>query len=113
MHETGIVQALIEQVEKHARERHADAVASVTVRIGELSGVEAVALQRAFETFRERTLAAGAELVIVPVEAQWRCRHCDRELARGERLQCPVCGAPARLAAGEEIVLDRIEMEVP
>jgi Zn finger protein HypA/HybF involved in hydrogenase expression len=28
-------------------------------------------------------------------------------------LQCPRCGVPARLAQGDEIVLDRIEMEVP
>jgi Zn finger protein HypA/HybF involved in hydrogenase expression len=27
-------------------------------------------------------------------------------------LRCPDCAVPARLAAGDEIVLDRIEMEV-
>jgi Zn finger protein HypA/HybF involved in hydrogenase expression len=30
----------------------------------------------------------------------------------GERLRCPDCGLPAALRAGDEIVLERIEMEV-
>jgi Zn finger protein HypA/HybF involved in hydrogenase expression len=34
-------------------------------------------------------------------------------VAPGAALSCPECAAPARLAAGDEIVLDRIEMEVP
>jgi hypothetical protein len=28
-------------------------------------------------------------------------------------LKCDACGSPARLAEGDEIMLDRIEMEVP
>jgi Zn finger protein HypA/HybF involved in hydrogenase expression len=33
-------------------------------------------------------------------------------VAPGDVLTCPDCGSPARLEEGDEIVLDRIEMEV-
>ena len=34
-------------------------------------------------------------------------------LDRGQVLRCSACGSPARLAGGDEIMLDRIELEVP
>ncbi len=112
MHEYSIVQALLEKVGEEAGRRGARAVARLEVSIGELSGVEADLLATAFETFRERTLCSGAELVIRPVPARWACAGCGRAIARGSVLRCGDCGSPARLAEGEEIVLDRIEMEV-
>lgn len=112
MHEYSIVRALLDRVEREARDRQATAVHCLRVRIGELSGVEVDLLEAAYRTFRERTLCAGADLEVVPVAADWTCPRCSRPLARGDILRCPDCGVPARLAAGDEIVLDRIEMEV-
>jgi Zn finger protein HypA/HybF involved in hydrogenase expression len=34
-------------------------------------------------------------------------------IQRGEVLTCPACELPARLSQGDEIMLDRIELEVP
>jgi len=48
-----------------------------------------------------------------PVAVRWGCPACDTELAAGSALRCGDCGGPARLTAGDEIVLERIEMEVP
>ena len=62
MHEYSIVQALIERVDAEARARRATAVHRLSMRIGELSGVEVELLTTAYETFRERTICAGAEL---------------------------------------------------
>jgi len=36
----------------------------------------------------------------------------DQQIARGAVLGCPECGARAELSQGDELVLDRIEMEV-
>jgi Zn finger protein HypA/HybF involved in hydrogenase expression len=47
---------------------------------------------------------------MVPVE--WACQACGRRIERGRPLRCPECLAPATLIAGDEIILDRIEMEV-
>jgi hydrogenase nickel incorporation protein HypA/HybF len=112
MHEYSIVQALVTRVEEEARARGAFAVNRLRVRIGELSGVEPDLLAAAYELFRERTVCAGAELEIVAAPAEWRCPGCARTIARGEILRCPECGRGARLAGGDEILLERIELAV-
>jgi hydrogenase nickel incorporation protein HypA/HybF len=85
----------------------------LSVRIGELSGVEVGLLTTAYETFRERTICERAELAVEMVPARWECPVCARSIARGDRLTCRECAAPARLVQGDEIMLARIEMEVP
>ena len=112
MHEYSIVQALLEQVEKEAGARGAVAVRRLAVSIGELSGVEADLIASAYEVARSQSVCDGAELEIRRVAARWACPSCSRGIARGEVLRCPSCGVPAELAGGDEIVLDRIEMEV-
>ncbi|MGH9366813.1 MAG: hydrogenase maturation nickel metallochaperone HypA [Thermoanaerobaculia bacterium] len=112
LHEYSIVAALLERVEELARERRARAVHGVLVSIGELSGVEPDLLATAYATFRERTVCEGAKLTILPVAARWDCPECRRGIPRGAILACSRCGVPARLCAGDEIVLERIEMEV-
>jgi hydrogenase nickel incorporation protein HypA/HybF len=113
MHEYSIVQALVERVAAEARARGATAVHRLSIRIGELSGVEPELLTTAYDTFRERTICNGADLDLQVVAARWECPSCRRAIGRGDVLTCPACGLPARLAEGDEIMLDRIEMEVP
>jgi hydrogenase nickel incorporation protein HypA/HybF len=112
MHEYSIVQALIEQVGRHAREHGASRVHRLHVSIGELSGVEVPLLTEAYTAFRERTVCDGAGLDVRPVAALWACPGCGGSFRRGEILRCSECALPARLVQGDEIILDRIEMEV-
>jgi hydrogenase nickel incorporation protein HypA/HybF len=112
VHEYSLVQALLEQVERTAQAHRAQAVHRVHLRVGQLSGVEIPLLATAYEAFRARSACAQAELEIHPVAARWDCPGCARVFAAGERLRCPDCDLPAALAAGDEIVLERIELEV-
>jgi hydrogenase nickel incorporation protein HypA/HybF len=113
MHEYSIVQSLMTRIEAEAAARGATVVRALTLRIGELSGVEPVLLQTAFETFSEKSICEGAELSIVRVPVSWACPKCERAIEQGAFLQCPVCSVPATLRSGDEIILERIEMEVP
>jgi hydrogenase nickel insertion protein HypA len=113
MHEYSVVQALVERVDAEVRARRASAVHRLSIRIGELSGVDAELLTTAYQTFRERTICEGAELDVRMVPARWECPQCGRAVCPGDVLTCPACALPARLAEGDEIMLDRIEMEVP
>jgi hydrogenase nickel incorporation protein HypA/HybF len=113
MHEYSIVSALLARVEAEARAHNALRVHRIRVQIGELSGVEKDLLESAYELARERTLCEEAELEIVAVEARWACRSCECKVPKGAVLRCPICDRPATLAEGDEILLERVEMEVP
>ncbi len=113
MHEYSIVEALISRVAEETEARGAAGVSRLYVKIGALSGVEPDLLASAYELFSERTICAGAELRIERVEERWACSGCGRAVERGAALVCPECARPARLVQGDEIVLERIEMEVP
>ena len=113
MHEYSIISALLDRVQREIA-AHPGAVArKLRVRIGEQSGIELELLRTAYATFRAGSACAKAELELVQVPTVWRCRHCDRPIAEGAVLRCPSCGRPARLASGDDIILERIEMEVP
>ena len=113
MHEYSLMVALMERVEAEAAARGALAVHRVRIRIGELAGVEAELLDSAFAIVRDGTICARAALEIERVAARWECSACRRPVGAGGRLHCPACGAAAALAAGDEILLGQIELEVP
>ena len=113
MHEYSIVASLIDRVRQEAALHGGTRVHRLHVKIGELSGVELDLLKTAFDTFRERTICDGAELTIDTVAPAWACPTCKRDVARGSVLRCEECGRPARMVQGDEIILERIEMEAP
>ena len=114
MHEYSLVEALVRRVEEEARRRGALAVHALSVRVGELAGVDPELFRTAYETFRAGTLCADASLAVTRVAATWSCPTCRRSIPRGAPLRCAGCDAPARLdEGGDALTLERIEMEVP
>jgi hydrogenase nickel incorporation protein HypA/HybF len=111
MHEYSIVAALVDRVQREAYAHPGAIVRKLHVRIGELAGVEIELLQTAFETFREKTICEQTDLEIERIAAAWRCTACGQSIERGAPLRC--CDRPAKLAAGDDIILERIELEVP
>jgi hydrogenase nickel incorporation protein HypA/HybF len=112
VHEYSVASALLQLVEAQLHENRATRAVRVVVRLGEQSGVEHELLRSAWELVRERSPAAGARLDLVSVPVRWACRACEKPLAPGGASPCPECGGAPRLAAGDELILDRIEMEV-
>jgi hydrogenase nickel incorporation protein HypA/HybF len=112
MHEYSIAQSLLTRVDASLAGHHVVAIRRLSVRIGELSGVDAGLLRTAYELCRTGTPCDGAELDIADVPARWTCKACEQSARQGGRLICPACGGPMTLAEGDEIVLDRIEAEV-
>jgi hydrogenase nickel incorporation protein HypA/HybF len=114
VHEYSLVEALVRRVEAEARKRGAVAVHRLSVRVGELSGVDPELFRTAYETFRAGTVCAAAPLALSRVAASWSCPTCRAPVARGAILRCATCGAPARLDdGGDALMLDGIELEVP
>ncbi len=114
MHEYSLVESLVRSVEREARARGAIAVHRLSVRVGELSGVDPELFRTAYETFRAGTICANVPLALTTVAATWSCPLCARPIARGGILRCPECKEPARLdEGGDALMLDGIELEVP
>ena len=112
MHELSIVQSLLDRVQLEAEQRGAVSVKRLQVRIGELSGVEIDLLRSAFSLFERDPLVGEAELVVERVPARWSCPRCGADVGANGPPRCTTCDGPARLCAGDEIILERIEMEV-
>lgn len=115
MHEYSIIQSLVESVAAAVGKRDASeqrTVHRVDVAIGELAGVDCALLATAFEVFRAGTICEHAALTIDRIPARWECPRCHGEVERGGFLRCALCDAPARIREGDEIVLQRIELEV-
>ncbi len=114
MHEYSLIEALIGRVREEAERRGAVAVHGLSVRVGELSGVDPELFLTAYETFRQGTVCERARLSMRRIAASWSCPACGRAIERGAALRCPECREPARLDdGGDALTLDSIEMEVP
>lgn len=112
MHEYSIVQAILRRVGETAREQGASSVVSVTVRIGDAAGVEIELLRSAWETFRTAAGLGEPELEVLGAPVAWECATCRDPIAPGGPLRCPRCGYTARLVSGDEILLERVELEL-
>lgn len=112
MHEYSIVQSLVDSVAHAVAGRTGAIVHRVRVAIGDVAGVDCGLLTTAFEVFRAGTLCENAELTIDRIPARWECPLCEEAIVNGAFLRCTRCDEPANLAAGDEIILQRVELEV-
>jgi hydrogenase nickel incorporation protein HypA/HybF len=113
MHELALCQALIEQVERVARQNAARRVVSITVSVGPLSGAEPKLLEHAYTVAAAGTVAEEAILVVETVAVRVRCRGCRAETeVAPNRLVCGSCQDwQVDVIAGDEMVLQRVEIE--
>lgn len=106
MHELSIATAVVEQVQEAAAVHGHDAVSSVSLLVGEVSGVVTDALSFCFALAAAGTLVEGAELRVERVPGRARCGPCAAEWATGlpPSLWCPRCHGPAAdLVSGREL----------
>lgn len=115
MHELSVAQALLDGIEAAARPHGAARVATATIRVGALSGVEPDLLRRAFEVARlARPVTAGTELKIERPEILVACAACGQDgPATAGDLRCRHCGsATTRIRSGDELLLMSVELDV-
>ena len=95
MHELGIVYHIIRDVENVARAHGVRRVSSVTLLLGEVSGVVPDLLLDAWRWAADKKpITEGAELIVEPVEAVTHCGACGLDYATVEHGKtCPHCGS--------------------
>ncbi len=113
MHESSIVSSLLEICEENAKKEGVEKITKVEVKIGVLSGVEPDLLQRAFDTFKEKTICDGAEFVMNIQKIVIYCNECKKEFTlEKNEFVCPTCKSfDIETRDGKDMYLMRLEME--
>jgi hydrogenase nickel incorporation protein HypA/HybF len=114
VHELSLVASLFELLEEQAREHQARRITLVKLRVGKLSGIVPELLQSAFDVYRKGTIAEEARLEIEVVPVKVRCRTCQGDVFMDEDFSCRGCGGrDIEILEGRELVVDKIELEIP
>ncbi|AEH44177.1 hydrogenase expression/synthesis HypA [Thermodesulfatator indicus DSM 15286] len=114
MHETSLVIAMCTQIEEMVKAQNAQKVVSITVRVGEFSGVEEEAFSFAFEVYKkEHPLFKEAVLKLEKVPALKRCLNCGEEFSYFQQRVCPRCQKEEIIyTGGEELEIAKLELLV-
>ena len=115
MHELGIVKHVIKTLHDVAAENGVSRIGSVTLEIGEVSGVVLDQLVDCWNYFRDKDeLVKGAPLFVEKIKASTLCTSCQKtyETVRYGKT-CPYCGsAETYLLRGSEFSIKQIEAEM-
>ena len=94
MHELGLAQELVEQLEQIARREGARQVVLVRLEMGAMCGVDRDAFEFAFPEAARGSLVEGAALEITEIPVCVRCRSCGKESApQYPAFHCEACGS--------------------
>ena len=113
MHELALTEGIIQIVREQAEKNGFDRVLEIRLRVGEVSGIIPECLLEFFPIASRGTPAEGAELVIQPVPAAFRCFTCGYQGPIPPRTACcPQCGGTAiRMTAGREFFVENLKVE--
>ena len=113
MHEYHIVEGVVKQILEKAKSHNAKKITSVTLVLGELSGLKEESIRVYFDSLSKGTLLEGAELIIKPARSKLKCKDCGEIFEHQETdFNCPKCrGLGVLMSPGKEFYIDNIEVE--
>ena len=112
MHELGIVFHIIKSVEEIGAQNELTKVSSVTLEIGEVSGIVPEYLTDCWKWAAAKSeLLAGSELRVEQVDAVTYCEDCGKTYPTVQYAKiCPHCGSDKTyLVTGNEVSIKEIE----
>lgn len=116
MHELSTVVRLVNLADHMAKEQNAGEVKSITVEIGEMTGILPEYVRKYFPEASAGTGIEGAELKIEITPVKSRCEKCQTVFHpdREHDYCCPVCGGrQCRIVSGRSCTLKRMELIIP
>ena len=113
MHELAIAKGIIDIVSREAQERAFTRVLTVTLSVGEYSGVVPECLEEFFPIAAAGTPAEGAALEFIVPESEFSCYDCGYTGAvERKRACCPRCGGTAlKMTRGREFYVESLKVE--
>jgi len=112
VHELSLCDDLLSQVVTIAAQNNAQSVESITVQIGELSGVEPILLESAFDLIKVGSIAEQAQLIIQSSPVTVFCRECGAESeVPVNKLLCYACQShETDVIKGNELILASVAL---
>ncbi|MGN0522467.1 MAG: hydrogenase maturation nickel metallochaperone HypA [Eubacterium sp.] len=110
MHELGIVIEIFDLISEIAEEQKLKKIDSVTLEIGELSGIIPDYLSECWKVARADGMFSDTNLIteIIPAVAKCACGE-EFEMIKNNRV-CPKCGkSDYKIIAGKEFTIKQIE----
>ncbi len=107
MHERSLIRNLLRQVEQIVVEQGGGQVAEIRVQVGDLSGVEPLLFQTAFDDMAPAVFSSDCQLVLSLVPVTAVCDECDHQFVIVDfQFHCPECQAKAvQVIQGDEVTL--------
>ncbi len=112
MHELSIAQSILEIVQQHLPADGTPSVRTVSMKVGELSGVVTESLEFCFQAITAGTPLEGARLAIERLPVRARCRACASVFPVEESVfRCGSCGSDdLEIISGRELQVTEIEL---
>jgi hydrogenase nickel incorporation protein HypA/HybF len=114
MHEMGIIVHLARTLDLTAQDNHLKSIGSVTLQIGEVSGIMTDYFVDCWNYFKKKyPVMADSELILETIPAVTWCNSCKRTYETVEYgRQCPYCKSEETwLQQGNECIIKEIEAE--
>jgi hydrogenase nickel incorporation protein HypA/HybF len=113
MHEFSIAQDIIEIVRETADKNNLREVQEIVLEIGQLAGIEVLALETAIECLKPGTVLGNASVKMQITEGMAECRACRHRFVTDDLLiPCPRCGSYAPVViSGHEMRVKSITAE--
>ena len=112
MHEMSISMNTVELIVEQAQKQGFNKVTAAWLEIGELSCIEADAVEFCFEMAARETIVEGAKLHIIKIPGQAWCFDCQKEVTLAKRGDsCPDCKSyQLNVMQGNELRVKEIEV---
>ena len=112
MHELSLAQNIVDIVHQYVPPEQSSSVKSVSLKVGELSGVVADSLEFCFSAIVADTPLSGTTLAIERIPFTLHCKRCDKTfVSELGVVLCPTCGADTtEVIGGTEMQIVEIEL---
>jgi hydrogenase nickel incorporation protein HypA/HybF len=117
MHEMGVVINMLQSLERAAKQNNVTAIASVSIELGEMTGVVPQYLLNCWPAAVDGTVCHRSELYIKEVRALANCHECNGDYLLMDNLvdetpTCPHCGSTRwHLKEGDQLVITEIAVK--
>jgi len=113
MHEMSIAMNVVDIAVKTALKEKAKNINKIILEVGSLSGVVPDALEFCFDSACKGTIAEGAELELIEIQAQAICESCQYPFPTKQMVsQCPQCNEYVlNIQGGRELQVKSINVD--